>query len=290
MSDNMQLKEKIKGFLRRIDSIEINTPFGGVGIGLGPKDSPPEWQDRDSMLDLRSEASYSIIDNSYVGEFITRILETDQLDFMAVEFSNEKKWLTSRLFLMSVIFERQTGMRAIVFLENKNGIHKKFVGWASPRSVRFALARYNPWLEHAYAEAYAHAVSQENITSNQGLLRNRDSLIALMQKFLELIQSKTPGPEKPDQWVELKSHEGILYEHAEWVKRAFLVDYLSHDRHTSKLKRSQLRSMDPFDQFIEIIEAKGEFIALTGDDGSFEVLLKRTKLLEQFTKELMKDL
>jgi|GEM_PF-2410981 len=75
-------------------------------------------------------------------------------DFAEINLGLGEEWLTSRLFIASVILERMRGVQVFVFLEKTPATRRRFVAVAPLAQVRWALAHEAPWLEAAWTRAY----------------------------------------------------------------------------------------------------------------------------------------
>jgi hypothetical protein len=69
------------------------------------------------------------------------------------------QWITSRLFIFSVMLQRMKSLKVIVFTRMDDSGCRRFLGCASPEGVRWALAVAQPWLEIAFAKAYADVLA-----------------------------------------------------------------------------------------------------------------------------------
>lgn len=117
-------------------------------------------------------------------------------DYVEINLGAGGEWLTSRLFIMAIVFAQMKGIGCFVFVETSGVVRKRFVGWAEPARIRWALAKRYPWLEQAYAEAYAAITSQRNavIVSRNGRLGYPNAPgdpgagIELLKEFLQRVQ------------------------------------------------------------------------------------------------------
>src|SRR5262249_16950846 len=117
------------------------------------KEFVPDWSS--GPLDLRHKAKAIEVTDSTAMTFLAQLRERGDVDYAEVNLGDGNEWLTSRLFIMAIVFARMRGLRAFVFLETSGNIRNRFVCWTQPEKVRWALARRFPWLEQAYAEAYS---------------------------------------------------------------------------------------------------------------------------------------
>ena len=80
-------------------------------------------------------------------------------DYAVFDLGDGWRWLTSRLFIFATMLERMRGLRCCVFFESSGRVSKRFLGTAEPAAVRWAFAHRYPWLNPAFADAYAKNVS-----------------------------------------------------------------------------------------------------------------------------------
>ena len=145
---------------------------------------------------------------------------------------DEKRWLTSRLYILAATLERIRGLRCLVFVSG-SGRNAKFVGLATPRDVRWSLGVWSPWFEKAFATAYGALTTLDPGSSDGFRGGLTDGLIyPFIGGFLapggEV--SRFPGPNEaipPPHWEKLeKEGYGATFEHAEWINAGLLADIL----------------------------------------------------------------
>src|SRR5262245_7082883 len=139
----------IEGLANRITKLEV----AGIAVELTvAKPYVPQWS---GTLDLRNKAAAMQISDSTARLFLSQLTDEGSADYAEVNLGAGKEWLTSRLYIMAIIFARMKGIRSFVFVETEGGVRKRYVGWAEPTAIRWALARRYPWFERAYADAYS---------------------------------------------------------------------------------------------------------------------------------------
>ena len=89
-----------------------------------------------------------------IGDSVRMLLEQAQsgtpADYALLSLGDGKEWLTSRLYIATVVMERMRGVKAFVFVERTSNSERRFVAVAPVRQLRWALARRYPWLEAAW--------------------------------------------------------------------------------------------------------------------------------------------
>jgi hypothetical protein len=281
----------VEGLASRVKKLE----FAGVSLELAlAKPFVPEWSGAPTALDLRHKATAIQVQDSTARTFLTQLTDEGTGDYAEINLGTGSEWLTSRLFIMAIVFARMKGIECFVFVETSGGVRKRFVGWAEPATVRWALARRYPWLEQAYANAYAAVTSQRNavIVSAGGRLgypyapADPGAGIDLLKEFLERVQQQFPvplPPPEPEQWVVVDDATNT-HEHASWVSAEALEQWLSRDLHTDVVRSSELRSKSPAEQVRLFLTVPARFVGVVGDEQRFEYLLRRDVLVEQVAR------
>jgi hypothetical protein len=76
-------------------------------------------------------------------------------DYIVVDLGGGNQWLSSRLYIFVLLLQRMRRLTSVVFTAAKGDETGVFIGIADPARVRWALAMEYPWLESAFARAYA---------------------------------------------------------------------------------------------------------------------------------------
>lgn len=307
----LSYREQIPPLVKAIGSRISKLEFGGVSIELAKaKAFSPDWSEAAGGLDLRRKAVALEINDSYTGTFRAQLMEEGNWEYAEINLGAGQEWLTSRLFIMAIVFARMKGIKCLVFVQTSGNFQRRFVCWAEPEKVRWALAKRFPWLEEAYSAAYSAVtnfpdVAPQNppnvdpimqagvIVTNEGRLGSEVDAadpwpsIALIQQFVARIQSP-PGPHPGDDanWVFIASTAQSCEEHARWISSLELEDLLGTDCHKAQVYSSALRASDPSKHLQNILAVPERFVAVTGADLRFEYLIDRRVILEQVAKQL----
>ena len=288
-----QIPPLVKGIAGRLSKLE----FAGVSIELAKaKEFDPQWNTAGS-LDLRSKAQAGQVNDSYMMTFRDQLLEEGSWDYAEVDLGDGRQWLTSRLYIMAIVFSRMKGIKALVFLKSSGKLHNRFVCWAEPEKVRWALAKRFPWLEQAYADAYSTLFPQYQaiVVSNEGRLgtasnpENPEPGISLIREYLIRVQASSPPPPvNVGEWLPISTEAAapITYEHARWLSTRELEDILGADCNKSMVVSEQMTSTTGRDQIQRVISVPGDFVAVVGDGQKFGYLADRTLLLEQVARQV----
>ena len=283
----------VEGLASRVSKLE----FAGVSLELAlAKPFVPEWSGSPTALDLRHKATAIQVNDSTARTFLTQLTDEGAGDYAEINLGEGGEWLTSRLFIMAIVFAQMKGIGCFVFVETSGAVRKRFVGWAEPARIRWALAKRYPWLEQAYADAYAAITSQRNavIVSRSGRLGYPHAPgdpgvgIDLLKEFLQRVQQPFPPaltPAESEEWVVLDPATNTR-EHARWVSAEELEQVLGDDCNTAVVQSSELRSKNTTGQLKAFLSVPTQFVAVVADDQRFEYLVRRDVLVEQVAKRM----
>ncbi|SEO00166.1 hypothetical protein [Paenibacillus sp. OV219] len=281
------LPDLLNVLLKRVKRID----FAGVSLELSEtKAFTPTLSvsqlDLINMMEIMQKSSEAI-------DIRDLLLSEGSADYTVIHLGSGKNWLTSRLFIMSIMFAHQKNMKAFVFLESNNDNRKRYAGWAKPATIRFALAKRYPWFEAAFAEAYCAVVKKHGrlqlVTSNRGELGNGEPFVSVLRDFLNEVQIndiKQIELDARSEWISLTS-ANRTYEHAEWINGVLLEELLEEDLHVSVIQSTKVKEIKLDNaQFQRILDSPEEFIAITSFNGKFKGLLERNAVLEQAVRQV----
>jgi hypothetical protein len=103
--------------------------------------------------DIRSATTSAEIADS-TRMMLEQAQSTMPADFAVIDLGAGEEWLTSRLFIASVMLEKMRGVQVFVFLESTPAMARRFVAIGSLAEIRWSLACRYPWLEAAWQRAY----------------------------------------------------------------------------------------------------------------------------------------
>jgi hypothetical protein len=194
------------------------------------------------------------------------------VDYAVIDLGTGTEWLTSRVYLFSMLLQRYRGLRCLVFVETVGDLRRQFIVSADPTDVTTALANRYPRLDRAFAAAYAGLQPDPpQPDSNWNAFRTS----TLVNQYLTQLQA--PAPEgDPADWVEINA-PGV-WEYSKWFTGARLERLLADRGNASAIpyrpdepQRTQLAS---------VVRRSGPFVAIV-EDGRFRDLIDRESLLEQ---------
>jgi hypothetical protein len=290
----------VEGIANRITKLG----FGGFSLELAVAEAfAPEWSGSAGALDLRHTAMAFQVNDSTARTFMTQLTEESTADYAIVNLGTGEEWLTTRLYIMAIIFAQMKGVEAFVFLETMGSTRKRYIGWAKPENIRWALAKHYSWLEHAFADAYSAILSQHHqpqalIVSNEGRLgygyspRDPGASIELLKEYLQRVQSTSPPPLPPvagsGEWILLDPATNT-YEHAAWINSEKLEEILGNDLNTANIHSVELRAKPSSEKLKMLLAMPDRFVAAVTNDQRFEYLVDRRVVLEQVAKTIAAD-
>jgi hypothetical protein len=293
-------RSQLPGFFGKLVERVNKVDVAGISLELAQaKPLQPKWSAA-AGTDLRHQATSLQITDSFRASFIAQLNDEGSGDFAEITLGSGREWLTSRLYIMAILFSRMKGLKCFVFVETANIQRRRYVGWAEPEKLRWSLAKHYPWLETAYADAYSEITGQKNATvmTSQGRLGypyaplEATASIDLLSAFLSRIQHpriSTPAappaaavaPQPASDEVEI---DGATSERARWLDAGLLERLLGSDLNTSCLHVNDVRKSDSNTQAKHLLLADGAFVAVVSDERRFEHLLRRDLVLEQVAK------
>src|SRR5262245_18532085 len=107
-------RQHILAFVRAVGSRVSKLEFGGVSIELARVDAfVPDWSEATGGLDLRLKAVALEINDSYTGTFRAQLMEAGTWEYAEINLGAGQEWLTSRLFIMAIVFARMKGIKCL---------------------------------------------------------------------------------------------------------------------------------------------------------------------------------
>lgn len=247
-------------------------------------------------VDLRHAGQSGDVNDSTLRSFYEQISDPSRLDYAVVDLGEGREWLTSRLFILSIILSRMRGLRAFVFVETAGHVRRRLVGVAACDKVRWRLAMRFPWLEAAFAHGEAlvwpeplppgpAGVSPIVVSNDQGRIEWHggapEPAAQLLRAFLDLIQAPAPAAlQNPEGWETLPSSAPPKVEHADWLTAADLERIMGNALDQSSLRLTDLQFSDDTKKAALLVAQSGQWVALTRDDRVFDRLVDRMTVLE----------
>jgi hypothetical protein len=263
-----------------------------VSVELAPlPELHPSWSVGEA--DARRLSSSQIFDSASQSLF-QELLKPARADYAIVDLRTGDAWLTSRLFIFSLILGEVTGLRAFVFLETTANTRRRFLGVATPSGVRRALGRRYPWFEEAYARALAtmYPITQPPEVNGVSNFSNQPSPLAsgeqgrvssFVQYFVQNLQRTTSPPDNESRTYLEIGTEPKTWERAHWIDG----DRLERDLAEVLEYAWVTESLDSPRRLITeaVVRRNTSFVALVDSDRRFVGLVDRYALLNQMSME-----
>ena len=239
------------------------------------------------MADLRQLSAAAQINDSAAGTLLTEISDPAAADYAVIDLGEGHEWLTSRLYFFAVLLSRMRALRSFVFVSSRGQVRQRFVGVAEPESVRWSLAKNYPWLEMAFAQAYAGianapaTIAPANvpfIISPHGALEPYKAG-PIIHLFLGAIQTNTPTTDSSE-WVHFSQNGQDMAERATWLDER----RMESDLGSSLMRDSWLvdsPDLAKLQRTKAILRRPGPFIALLSEDRQFKALIDRQAVVER---------
>jgi len=255
---------------------------GDYAIELAPMpELTPGWSTAD--FDVRQLTSSQIFD-SYTHSLFEQLATASAADYAIIDLGQGDKWLSSRLYIFALILGRVSGLRALVFAEDSGGIARSFVGTARPDSVRMCLAKHYPWLEAAFAKAYATVAPDPKLGREPFELSDLAAsapwqVNQVVRLYVDEIQQQSPPtPEDEKEWESFGA-PSFTWERTRWMNGRLVDDLLGAD--LNRLSYVDSPDNDPKSKVEAILRRRGEFVALVDEKGRFKQLVDRAAVLEE---------
>lgn len=288
--------------IRLASEIAVRTrkvSFKGVSLELQPLPAlAPSWDVSWPVAteDVRQLTSSELFD-SYSSSLFEQLLHPREADYATVDLGRGQEWLTSRLYIFALVLGEVSHLRALVFLETVAGVRRRFLGVAAPADVRVSLARRYPWLEHAFALAYAARYSalspdvagQSTLPSSPYILEPSasGSVMQLVREFVSNIQRTTEPPQsEQNTYLSFQTASPgaptvltTLWERGEWIDGEKLEHVLGEHLQNSWFFDSPDLSRRA--RIDGILRRTSPFVALVDEDRRFAGLVDRSALLSR---------
>ncbi len=275
-------KVSFKGVSLELQTLPALAPTWGVSWGVATQD-------------VRRLTSSELFD-SYSSTLFEQLLHPRDADYAVVDLGRGEEWLTSRLYIFSLVLGEVSRLRALVFLETAASVRRRFLGVAAPGDVRAALARKYPWLEQAFALAYAaqypqlnaDVMGQSTLSSPTYVLdaSQTHTVMQLVRQFVSNIQRKTEPPQS-EQRTYLSFQTATpatttlttLWERGEWIDgerlERDLAACLEYSWYADSPDLSRRARIDG------ILRRQARFVALVDEDRRFAGLVDRYALFSR---------
>jgi hypothetical protein len=255
-------------------------------------------------VDLRHAGQSTDVNDSTLRSFYAQVSEPSRVDYAVVDLGGGHEWLTSRLFILSVILARMRGLRALVFTETTGHVRRRLVGVSEHDKVRWRLAARFPWLEAALAHAESAVWPQHppgmSVVAAGPIISNDDGRLEwpggspepaaqLLRAFLDEIQLAPAAAMPSDDWQALPASNPPRTEHAQWLTAAALEQILGPALDQSSISLTELHRSDELTKARLLLAQSGRWLALTREDRIFDRLVDRLSITDTLAQNCVKS-
>jgi len=145
-------RRELSGFLIRLGGRISLVSFGPASVEFVPaSEAPPNVVSAvTDFIDATSAVSGIASD---AGPSLELAIHTTGSDFVKIDIRGGRAWLTSRLYIFSVIFSETAKMKRIIFVQRSDDGLETFVGSADPLAAVDRLGSRFRWFRYALADA-----------------------------------------------------------------------------------------------------------------------------------------
>jgi len=282
-------------FLQALGERATKVSFLNVDVELGSAEAKPG-----PIADLAG-LSKTMNPDRFTGDSSNALFAAvgvnDQADYSVIDLGNGTEWLTSRLFIAASLLPRMRGERCFVFVESRDGVEQRFLRILSVQRIRWRLAQECPWLEIAFAAAYADTFRRPyqiddqlempkplEAQGNVPVIHSEDGALypyaaqKLTAVYLKLLQQPpgSAGVKSTDEWTELDDERE---ERGTWITRELLFRIFGMDGvHASVVADPPTEEGD---LVMKILRVQAPFVALVDSKDRFLRLIDRGELLKE---------
>jgi hypothetical protein len=308
------LPRLIDGLSRRVSGVSLGS--FSVSFAVATEVSPRVW---DSLKYLTDPLAMEAVPDS--GQALFQLIGSGtRADSARIDLGSGTEWLTSRLYIFSIILSNVLGVRCLVFTETLGGLPRRFVGLSDPVAVRSTLERRFDWFQRAFTrgrldlsqDLYGERLAQIKRLIRRGKLQDWELAAKIQsvvgsaarladlsepgaaentaQRFLhdDLIRRERPADLPAERgWVPLRRIEegGMREEHANWIEGgAHLESILGEALRTPYVLEAPGTTVRDLQR--QAVLQDGPFVAVLDGEGRFKRLLNRGAIVEQLSREI----
>ena len=284
-------RRQLRGAFAHVASNVKSLSIAGVSIELAERTAPPIVEAGRAAVDIRQAGTENNVDDSTLRSFYEQIEATSRLDLAVVDLGTGYDWLTSRLYILSVILKRMRGLKGVVFVGGAEDLRGRFIGICSSEVVRWRLARELPRYEEALASGSLRAarlpgLPKPLIDNDEGRF-NREAAAELLRGFLEAVQQHAaPVPADEPVWQQLKVQPGeaAVWENARWIDASLVERVLGGALDVDAIPVSQFQFADTKTRTRIVLEHGAPWVPLVGINGRFQGWIDRTVAVESLAR------
>jgi hypothetical protein len=213
-------------------------------------------------------------------------------EYALLNLGDGDQWITSRLYIFAVMLQRMKALKCIVFTRDLPSGKIKFLGCATPDSVRWALAFNQPWLETAFVQAYSAQVGmnpplgapQIPLLRADGSIEPSNAEMIVSSYIRSLIDPPTSASHfsKPEEWVDIKTG----WEHASWVNEDNLRRLITRNLWEDAIEARTDDSPEQKKLEVKRVVSKSAPYVATLSNGSYNSLVSRLALAAEIAQAI----
>jgi hypothetical protein len=307
-------REPLSEFLREAPRRVRSISAAGVSIELAETEPRALLSLQDVKVDLRRAGTSGDVNDSTLRSFYAQIEDPSRIDHAVVDLGYGSDWLSSRLFILSVVLRRMRGLQAFVFVESVENSRRHFLGVCDSRQLRWRLASRWPRYESGLAAAELHVWGHPyddvsgllipwkqlpggqqmeipafrewaDIADAEGRIVTRDwpnpePAAQLLRSFLDAVQRPAVPAPPSSGWQVLPSDAGVA-EYSEWLTGALVDDVLRESLDKRSIPLHAWQGWTDEIRARAVLEHESRWVAVTRDEGVFDHLIDRAQILEQ---------
>jgi hypothetical protein len=288
------LRKPIYGFADRIGTSaqRLTIGTGGLSVQLSAAIQPVPNQATTALADVRQPEQAQRVVGSGARAMFQQLEYEEPAPYLVVDLGEGREWLTSRLYIFSVLLRAVRQTHTLVFVETLGGVRGRLVGLAAPGRVRYGLAHAYPWLEADYAAAFAGSTepyrtgkpNKDPFVLDDGGRLARNTASAVASAFLSLVQQNAPPPtvtEAPEWVIEARAPGPRFAEHATWLTGGDLERVLGDALRRFAYLTETVPQL-PVERARAAVRLRGEdVVALVDDEHRFrDMIVNRREVLE----------
>jgi hypothetical protein len=215
---------------------------------------------------------------------IAGVTQSATADYVLVPLGAERDqaWITSRLFLLAALIDRNRVVRCIVF----TGEYGTFIGAASPRDVRGEIGARFPEYERALLAAYG-GVSTSDLREFRNGALSESTLITVAHLFLENPDISSLTAPTSSGWIFLdrssRPASVSTWEFGDYVTAGLLRTML-RDKFDRGSVVGAAGTVQNEDISRAIVNQTGTFVGLISAAGEFRELCDRTIIADKVAR------
>jgi len=274
-------RKPLSNFLEMVGKRASEISIGGLGIKLPTMN---EAQLGDDVLTFRAADAFMVLSSSAKSSLFSMFEQSSNFEFVAINLGRGEKWLSSRLYIFAKMLQRMKALRCVVFLAPGPETETQFVGAASPEKVCWGLAMQQPWLEVAYAQAYAALTEAGPIW-----VQNENGAIEaavgeqLVKNFIGKLTIPPTPPINDWEWVTFAPNQPP--EHAVWLSRDYIEQALGYALWKDSIVASETKR-----EAKSLMKCSAPYVARVKKNREFISLVDRTVFLDEVIAKISEKL